>query len=66
MRRRGARAGAGAGRRPAPGDLHVPLRVALVLDNEDEVEARQDGGLQVDVLVRALQVVVPAAPPGGR
>jgi hypothetical protein len=47
--------------RSALGDLAVARRVALVLDDEDEVETRQDGRLQLDVLARALQVVVPAA-----
>ena len=44
----------------ALGDLHVARGIALVLDDEYKVEARQDGGLQVDVFVRALQVIVPA------
>jgi hypothetical protein len=32
-------------------DLHVALSAAFILDNEDQVEAGQDGGLQVDVLL---------------
>ena len=44
----------------APGDLLVGLHAAIVLDDEDEVKAGQDGGLQVDVVLRRLQVVIPA------
>ena len=33
-------------------DLHVALSAAFILDNEDQVEAGQDGGLQVDVLLQ--------------
>lgn len=31
---------------------HVALHAALILDDEDEIEAGQDGGLQVDVLLQ--------------
>jgi len=33
---------------------------ALVLDDKDEVKARQDGALQVYVLLGGLQVIIPA------
>ncbi len=36
---------------------------ALILDDEDEVKAGQDGALQVYVLLCRLQVVVPSAHP---
>lgn len=37
------------------GDLPVAVMVALVLDDEDEVEAGQNGRLQVDVLLRGQE-----------
>ena len=44
------------------GNVHVPRLCALILDNEDEVKTRQDGGLQVNILLCALQVIIPVAP----
>mmetsp|Transcript_47934 Transcript_47934/g.120039 ORF Transcript_47934/g.120039 Transcript_47934/m.120039 type:complete len:303 (-) Transcript_47934:3-911(-) len=44
-------------------DALVVLGVAHVLHDEDEVEAGEDGALQLDVLARGLEVVVAA---GGR
>ena len=43
-----------------PGNLLVPLHGSLVLDNEYEVEAGQDRALQVNVLLRSFQVIIPA------
>jgi len=40
------------------GNGDVSLLVVLVLDDEDHVESRQDGGLEVDVFPRRLHVVV--------
>mmetsp|Transcript_41672 Transcript_41672/g.79644 ORF Transcript_41672/g.79644 Transcript_41672/m.79644 type:complete len:490 (+) Transcript_41672:722-2191(+) len=45
---------------------HVLLPAPLVLHDEDQVEATQNGGLQVDVLRRRLHVVVPARGRVGR
>ena len=41
-------------------NLPVPVHGALILDNEDEVKAGQDGGLQVNVLLSCLHVIIPA------
>ena len=39
-------------------DLQIALVQTLVAHDEDRVEATQNGGLQIDVLLRGLQVVV--------
>ena len=50
------------GRQRVPETHHVPVGVMLVLDDEDHVEAGEDGGHEVDVLL-PLQLV-PAAEDG--
>jgi len=42
------------------GNVPVPVSIALVFDDEDQVEARQNGRLQLDVLSCRLQVIIPA------
>jgi hypothetical protein len=43
-----------------PGNGLIIVLVSDVAHDEDQVEARQHRGLQVDVLGRGAQVVVPA------
>jgi hypothetical protein len=38
---------------------HVLVPAAVVLQDEDEIEAGEDGGLEIDVFGCGLQVVVP-------
>lgn len=45
----------------ALGDLAVPVSVALVLHDEDEIKAGQDGRLQLNVLASRLHVIIPAS-----
>lgn len=42
------------------GDVPVPVSVALILDDEDEVKAREDSRLKLDVLPCRFQVIIPA------
>ena len=42
------------------GNVPVPVSIALILDDEDEVKAREDGCLQLDVLPCRFQVIIPA------
>mmetsp|Transcript_3377 Transcript_3377/g.10230 ORF Transcript_3377/g.10230 Transcript_3377/m.10230 type:complete len:373 (-) Transcript_3377:810-1928(-) len=56
----GALAGPPVDADDVPGNLKVPVEGLLVLDDEDEVKPTKHGGLDVDVLLGGLQVVVPA------
>ncbi len=42
------------------GNVPVPVSIALILDDEDEVKAGQDGRLQLNVLSSRFQVIIPA------
>ena len=50
-----------AGTGASLGNVSVPVGIALVLDNEDEVKAGEDGRLQLNVLPSRLQVIIPAS-----
>ena len=43
-----------------PCDSLILLNGALILDNEDEIKAREDGALKVNIFLCCLQVVVSA------
>ena len=50
-----------AGTGASLGNVSVPVGVALVLDDEDEVKAGEDGRLQLNILPSRLQVIIPAS-----
>mmetsp|Transcript_11244 Transcript_11244/g.69441 ORF Transcript_11244/g.69441 Transcript_11244/m.69441 type:complete len:323 (+) Transcript_11244:51-1019(+) len=41
-----------------PRDLYIAVEVSLVFHNEDQVEARKNGALQVNILFCCLQVII--------
>ena len=43
------------------GNVPVPVSIALVLHDEDEVKAGENGCLELDVLPSRLQVIIPAS-----
>ena len=45
------------------GNVPVPVSVALIFDDKDQIETRQNGRLQFDILSCGLQVIIPASIP---